>query len=169
MLRAALLVCVGTTFALAPKQAALADRYPITFSMEDEYSNETSLIPEGIWKALTQDSSVREVMSNELPRATEPPRSWFRCHRITLGNRSQTDFIIQGSDRLAGANVTSFWVFIQSPQDYELVLDLPAHDLIVARESHQGYRNIKAAAMTAVRLSMTTFCFRGHTYVVRGK
>jgi hypothetical protein len=74
MARAALLVCVGTTFALAPKQAALADRYPITFSMEDEYSNETSLIPEGIWKALTRDSSVREVMSNELPRATEPPR-----------------------------------------------------------------------------------------------
>jgi hypothetical protein len=118
----------------------LADRYPITFSMEDEYSNETSLIPEGIWKALTQDSSVREVMSNGAAA--------FRCHRITLGNRSQADFIIQGSDRLAGANVTSFWVFIQSPQDYELVLDLPAHDLIMARESHQGYRNIKAAAMT---------------------
>lgn len=165
---AALLLFATQLLSQTPAPQAQAKQQELTFSMEDEPAN-TIAIPPQVWKVLIEDRDVRTVSASEDPPLSEPPRSWFAAFPVSLHGEGTSDLVIQAEDRLQGANVTTFWVFLQTLGGPKLVLTLPAHDLTVEAVRSHGYRKIEAGAATAVRVWTRTFCFNGSEYAPCGK
>jgi hypothetical protein len=136
----------------------------VRLSAEDAPGADAVTIPQNVWSLLKEDHSVQTVLMNENPLLSEPPRSWFAGFSVNLHGEAASDLVVQAEDRLAGANVTTFWVFLQTPNGSKLVLTLPAHDLTIMSTRWHGYRKIQAAAATAVRIWSRTFCFNGSEY-----
>jgi hypothetical protein len=163
----ALLLFIAQLPSKTPQEQA--KQYPLVLSMEDEPGANTSAIPSQIWRVLIADRDVQTVSVHQDPPLSEPPRSWFAAFPVSLHGEGDSDFVVQAEDRLRGANVTTFWVFLQTTDGPKLVLTLPAHDLTVENVRSHGYRKIEAGAATAVKAWTKTFCFNGSEYAPCGK
>ncbi len=150
-----------------PARQAQAKQYPLVLSMEDEPGANTVPIPPDVWRVLLNDRDVQTVSMNQVPPLSKPPRSWFAGFPVSLHDESASDLVVQAEDRLQGANVTTFWVFLQTPD--KLVLTLPAHDLTIMSTRWHGYRKIEAGAATGVSAWSRTFCFNGSEYAPCGE
>jgi hypothetical protein len=165
----ALLLLSVPAFSQTPRHQQQAPQHLLRFSAEDAPSAKAVAIPQNVWRVLKEDQNVQTVLMNDDPPLSEPPRSWFAGFPVKLRGEAASDLVVQGEDRLLGANVTTFWVFLQTPSGPKLVLTLPAHDLTIMPTRWHGYRKIAAAAATAVRAWSTTFCFDGSRYAPCGE
>ena len=139
----------------------------VQFSAEDESVTQPVSIPQDAWSILKKDNNVMEVLASQNLQADQLPKSWFAASEIHLDGPNEHDFVVIGKGMLQGANVTTFWVFAQTPQGLKLVLTLPAHDLSIEPTRTNGYRNIQAVMMTAGRVSTAELRFDGKEYRVR--
>jgi hypothetical protein len=136
----------------------------LQFSAEDDSVKNPVAIPSDAWSILKSDPGVLEVLANRGLSVDQLPASWFTASEIHLDGRNESDLVVVGKGPLQGANVTTFWVFLRQPQGLKLVLNAPAHDLIIKPTRQNGYKTIEIASATAVRLSKTTFQFDGNQY-----
>ena len=125
------------------------------FSAEDEEVNVPVKIPDDVWAILKADEYVLTVMENEDPKLDQVPSSWFSASIIHLQSSNQDDLIVEAEGELRGANVNNFWVFLRRPSGTSLVVNGPAHDLIVRRTRWHGYRIIELDSITCCRLDTT--------------
>lgn len=121
-------------------------------------------IPQDVLAILRNDQMVRNGIEDENLPAEKMPPSWFSASAIHLSNSSKVDLVVVAQGPLAGANVTTFWVFRATSRGYELVLTAPAHDLAVMNTRWKGYRDIELISLTGVQISTVLCRFDGKRY-----
>lgn len=134
------------------------------FSAEVEGVEKPVTLPQDVVAILRAEEMVRNGIEDENLPPEEMPLSWFSASAIHLSNSAKVDLVVVGNPPLAGANVTTFWVFHATPHGYELVLTAPAHDLEVKNTRWKGYRDIELISMTAVQMSRVLCRFDGQRY-----
>jgi hypothetical protein len=134
------------------------------FSAEDAGVSFPVPIPDEALAILRRDDRVENELAYAAIAPEKLPRSWFSASEIALGSPGEKDLIVVAEGPLLGANVDTFWVFVNSGKGYLLVLTIPAHDLIVKRSRTNGYRNLEAMAATAITVTTASFRFDGHQY-----
>lgn len=132
------------------------------FSAEDEAVKKPALIPEDVLAALKKDHDVAEVIENDTEEKFSS--SWFSASAIHLSVHRADDLVVVAEPPLAGANITTFWIFRAIPSGHSLVLKVGAHDLEVKPSRTNGYRDIEASAETAVVFTSALYKFDGKTY-----
>ncbi|MBS1800097.1 MAG: hypothetical protein JSS95_09755 [Acidobacteria bacterium] len=132
--------------------------------MEDETVASPAQIPPDAWKILQQDSSIKNVLDSEGMTAEQLPRNWFQASTVHLNSPSEKDLLVIASGKLLGANVTTFWLFMQTPQGTRLVLNAPAHDLFIRSSRTNGHRDVELVALTAIRIMTSKYRFDGTQY-----
>ena len=134
------------------------------FSAEDETVQRPADIPQDAWKILQKDSDVQNVLDYDNLTVEQLPRSWFLASTVHLDGPQESDLVVIARSELSGANVTTFWLFIQTPKGMKLVLTAPAHDLFIKSSRSHGHRDIKMFALTAIRIISVTFHYDGNKY-----
>jgi hypothetical protein len=153
--------------ALGQNKASVPEQ--MNFSAEDENAQQPVSIPQDAWSVLKRDSSVLEVLASQHLSVDQLPVSWFVASEVHLDGPEKKDLVVIGKGLLQGANVTTFWVFAQSPNGLRLVLTLPAHDLSIEHGRTNGYKNIRMMVATAGRISTATLRFDGKVYRLHDK
>jgi hypothetical protein len=136
------------------------------FTAEDVAVKRPVTVPPEVMAQLARDSYVLDVMENADPPQEQPPASWFSASVVHLAGQGEKDLVVQAEDRLAGANVDVFWVFRLLPGGPQLVLNGPAHDLIVTRTRWKGLREIELDSLTVIKLNTIVLRFDGTRYSV---
>lgn len=121
----------------------------LSFSAEDEAVDRPVGVPEGVLEILRKDERVLRYLKADGKSVRDLTAAPFLASEIHLNGRNETDLIVIGTGRLRGANVTPFWVFRRLANRYELVLNVPAHDLRVESGRWHGFRNISVGVATA--------------------
>ncbi|MFY9939146.1 MAG: hypothetical protein WAK33_19850 [Silvibacterium sp.] len=158
----ALIALSGTMRAQHPDKAD--EREQLHFSAEDETVRRPASVPQDVLTILEGDRDVAESLKEQKLQPDQLPISWFLASKVHLHEPGQSDLIVVAAGALMGANVTKFWVFGRTAHGSELLLAVPAHDLIIRNSRWQGYRSIEAAAMTASTISTVLFRFNGSVY-----
>lgn len=154
------LCIVAVTWNLNPLQHA-----DLHFSAEDDSVKNPVPIPEAIWLILQDDADVQTIEQHQTPPIRNPPRSWFSAARVHLHGSSANDLVVQGVGSIAGANVSTFWVFADTGRGPTLLLKTPAHDLVIRDAESNGYKVIEASAVIAAAHVVTlTYHFDGELY-----
>lgn len=84
---------------------------------------------------------------------------------IHLTSSTERDLVVIAGAPLSGANVTTFWIFRPTNPGYELLLDAPAHDMVVRNSRTNGYRDIELVSATAVTASTVLCRYRDVRYL----
>ena len=134
------------------------------FSAEDETVQHPANIPQDAWNILQKDSYVQNVLHDENLTAEQLPQSWFLASAVHLDGPQESDLVVIARSELMGANVTTFWLFIQTPKGMKLVLTAPAHDLFIKSSRSHGHRDINMVGMTAIRILSVIFRYDGDQY-----
>jgi hypothetical protein len=158
----ALIAPSGTTKAQHPDKTGAREQ--LHFSAEEETVTQPVSIPQDVLRILEGDRDVAESLKEQKLQPEQLPSSWFLASKVHLHGTEQSDLVVISSGPLMGANVVKFWVFGRTPHGFELLLAVPAHDLIIKNSRWQGYRTIEAAAMTASTISTVLFRFNGSVY-----
>jgi hypothetical protein len=132
------------------------------FSAEDTSVRRPVSLPKDALEILRKE--VLQYGKDEDQTPDELATESFLASEIHLDGPNEIALIVMGEGRLRGANVISFWVFRKSPQGYELILDVAAHDLTVKRTRWKGYRIIETAKLTSSIGTIATFRFDGKRY-----
>ena len=136
------------------------------FSAEDETVKRPIVLPDDALRVIKEDPFVAEALKNEAPSATQIPKGWLMASEVHLAGPDEKDIIVVAIGLLSGANVTTFWVLRPSSRGYELLLNAPAHDLIIRGTRFKGYRDIELFSATAVEVSTVSLRFDGKQYEV---
>lgn len=101
----------------------------------------------------------------------EIPAAWFKAFKaseIDLNADRLQDLIVMPADAcLYGANIVPFWVFLQTPKGYRLVLNVSSHGLEVLKTKTNGYSDISATRATAIQVFSSVFRFNGKQYEIK--
>ena len=146
------------------KQDSVAEQS--VFSAEDEGVQRPAVLPPDVLAILRSDPSVRSAMKYHDPPLKNLPLSWFSASVLHLAGAREKDFLVMGEGPLRGANVITFWVFRPASRGYGLILRGPAHDLIVSKRTHEGFREIELKSATANKVHVATLRFDGRRYVL---
>jgi hypothetical protein len=158
-------VLLSLVFAIVGLHATESKQPPrsseqLEFSAEDAGVKKPVAIPEDVLAILKKDKSVQDAVED----GGSPQSSWFSASEIHLSTADRRDLIVVGEPPLSGANTATFWVFCATHNSYQLVLNAPAHDLIVKNTRWKGYREIEMSAETAVEFTSVLFRFDGKRY-----
>jgi len=124
-------------------------------------------IPEDVREQLTKDDLVKGALEDSHLAAENLPASWFSASTIHLSLTHKTpDLIVEGNPPLSGGNTATFWVFRASDNSHALVMNTPAHNLIVKNSVSHGYRDIELISMSASIVSTVICRFDGTKYKV---
>jgi hypothetical protein len=134
------------------------------FSAENDKVARPAVITADAWKILQRDSLVKDILEDENLTVDQIPQSWFQASVVHLASSAEKDLLVIANPPLAGGNVTTFWVFCQTPQGMKLVLTAPAHDLFIHSSRTNGHRDIELVAMTAIRIMTGKYRFDGTQY-----
>ncbi len=147
-------------------QTPQSNREQTHFCAEDTGVKHPVPIPNDVLAILRRDDRVKNELEYAGIAPENLPRSWFSASEIALGTSREKDLIIAAEGPLVGANVNTFWVFIDHGKSYELTLTLPAHDLTVNNTRTNGYRDLEAMGATAVKVTTTSYRFDGRQYTL---
>jgi len=134
------------------------------FSAEDPSVLHPVSIPDDVMAMLREDEMVRTNLEDEESPPEKLPSSWFSASAVHLSGGKSADLVVVANQPLAGANVTTFWVFRSTSSGHELVLTAPAHDLIIKSSRSKEYRDIELMSATAVNVTSIVLRFDGNRY-----
>jgi hypothetical protein len=153
-----------------PASSAIAGQAPscpeqLDFGAEESVRCPAKL-PAQIRALFVKDPDVQDALSAmNLPRNRVPP-SWYRASEVKLGGLDERSFVVIGEGPLAGANITTFWIFRISRAGAGVLLKAPSLGLTILATRSEGYRDIELQAATAVRLSKVLLKFKNGRYTV---
>jgi hypothetical protein len=139
------------------------------FSAEDESVKHPATVPPELNRILAHDPAVMGVLEYEHLASDAVPGSWLLASEIHLSNSAERDLVVIAAGPLSGANVTTFWIFRSTNHGYELLLDAPAHDMVVKNSRTNGYRDVELVSATAVTVSTVLCKFKAGTYLPASK
>jgi hypothetical protein len=150
----AFLVAACVSCASAQTHTKQTEREQTHFSAEDEDVHHPVAIPDKVWEILKRDK-FREVYLDGGSSPAEPQRSWFSAALVHLQDASKTDYVVEAKGPLRGANVDTFWVFLDTPNGMKLVLTAAVHDLSILSRRWNGVRTIELDGATCCQITMT--------------
>jgi hypothetical protein len=116
------------------------------FTAEDKRVQHPIKLPESVLAIIDEDETMLSA-----------------CE-VHLAGPSERDIVVMAAGSLRGANVVEFWVLRPTDRGFEMLLDAPAHDLIVKNSRSNGYRDIELLSATAVTVSTVIVRFDGKKY-----
>jgi hypothetical protein len=134
------------------------------FSAENEGVKSPVRIPDSAWAILKADERVKNVLADENLSADQLPRSWFSAAVVHLHSADEKDIFVAAEGELMGANISPFWLFLDTPQGMKLVLQTSAHDEIIRPERWHGYRVVELVGMTCCEISRTWLRYQNGQY-----
>jgi len=136
----------------------------MVFGSEDSEVMNPVPTPPDVIRILSQDPEVsRELRSHHVPPG-EIPSSWLMTSKAQLFSPQEVDYIVIARSFLAGANLTTFWIFRSTQHGLDLVLNVPAQTLRIKHTKTHGGRVIEVAALIGGRAVLLTFTFNGTNY-----
>lgn len=126
-----------------------------SFSAEDEGVRSPVRIPDDAWAVLKKKTSTEIYLNGDDEKPAEPQRSWFSAAVVHLQDSKRNDLVIVGEEPLAGGNIVTFWVFLDTPSGMKLAATAGAHDLVVQRSRYKGVRTIKLYSMNCCEITTT--------------
>ena len=136
------------------------------FSAEDSRVSRPINLPEGVLAMISKEEVVRDTLEDE--GKSQLPRDWLSAAEVHLAGPNEKDFVVMAVGLLRGANITTFWVFRPtSGGGYEMLLDAPAHDLIIKESRSKGYRDIELLSATAVSVTTVNVRFDAKKYQIQ--
>lgn len=134
-----------------------------TFSAEDTRVTRPVPIPRAVLHLLGRDPDVRDALASEGSRLSEPPREWLVASEVHTCESERT-LIVVARGILAGANVTTYWLFRQRSDRFERILKVYGHTLSLGKGRSMGCRDVITWTATAVDSSEALFRFDGRQY-----
>ena len=145
----------------APQTLSTEQRH---FAVEGEPVKSPVPLPATILSILARDQDVHNVLSSQSLSADQLPESWFLATEAHLGSPEERNIVVIGQSYLAGANVTTFWIFGQNRDQYEMIFKSAAHDLEILEAQARGYRNLRTMAASSDHVFTKVFEFDGKKY-----
>jgi len=134
-----------------------------SFSAEEEIKVPVN-VPADVLRLLRRDERNQTCLK-ESESANDIQASWFTASEISLNDNDPTDLIVKPNNPcLLGANIDPFWIFRNTPQGYEQVLNVSTLGLEVLDTKTKGYRDIRIMAATANEVLITIYNFNGREY-----
>jgi hypothetical protein len=156
--------CMVTWLQVIPlRGAAQPLSEQLHFSAEEENVKRPIALPEEALALIAKDPYVMELLKDQRPEEAQLS-TWLSASEVHLDGPKEKDIIVVAKGPLSGANVTTFWILRPSSRGFEVMLTVPAHDLVIQNMRSKGYRDIEALAATAVRVSTIYFRFDGNQY-----
>lgn len=122
-----------------------------------------SPIPAAIWKWIIDNEENIDLRAHVLENNNAD--SWVYGSEIDLNNDTHADYVIMAHQPpLAGANITTFWVFLNEDGEFRCVLRTSALELDISRKIVNGLRKISSFSASATASFETDFVFDGTTY-----
>lgn len=157
-------VSVGFGQSVGKRPSIMKDQWH--FSAENDGPSPKVEIPAAVLRSISHEDWVREVMSNGNPPLKEVPRSWLVGTKVRLKGPGEDDLVVQATDwRLAGANITTFWVFRMKGDQAELLLEISTHDLLIGPHRKGGYLTVEADSATASTYSTVWLRMENGKYI----
>ena len=141
--------------------------YGQSFGLERKFLNQITL-PDSIYKNLLRDKDISDTIEESKDSYTTTKalkKQFFQTTRVNLNNDKLPDLIIKAQSRLAGANITRYWIFERAGKGYVLVFKLEAFGISLLKNRSRGYRNIKGYSISSTQIFTTYFRFDGKKYV----
>jgi hypothetical protein len=161
ILRVVLALSIPCAVRSSPEKEGVPDEQR-HFSAEDGGVRHTMPLPRDVLKILSQTETVKALWKGtEIPRGGIP-RSWFSGSVVHLAGVDERDLIVQGADAMAGANVTTFWIFRHGTKGYSLVLEVAALDLTAENHRTNGLLDVTARSATGSEVFASYFQFSGN-------
>jgi hypothetical protein len=126
----AVFLVAGVAFNPASPLGSTQTGEQLHFSAEDETVERPIVLPPGVLAFLRKDPDVVTVL-DAVKKGGEIPQAWVMAPEVHLNAPAEKDIVVTAAGPLAGANVTTFWVFRPVRQDFQLLLKGSAHDLEV--------------------------------------
>jgi len=135
------------------------------FSAEDERVQRPVSLPSVVVEMLARDPDVKGLLENEHLSIDKAAPVWFMASAVRLAGVGERDLVVIGKGPVLGANITTFWLFRPTASGFELLMNAPAHTLIVKNARTKGYKDVELLAGTAVTVSTVLCKFNGKIYV----
>ncbi len=152
---------------LAHNDAAQApsSKMQLRYSAEDISVNRPVSIPKSVLDTLVRDPLVRSELETEHIPSERIPTFWFSASQIQLGSGSTPDLLVVSEGPLRGANVATFWIFLNTSNGYDLALQTMAHDFVIKTSRSKGYRVLESLSATADKVTTVIYRYNGQRYV----
>ena len=129
------------------------------FEDPEPFKNPVQL-PTGAVELLQRDMHAASYCPNE----TTVPAQSLRASQIDLGS-GRLAFIVRSlHDCFNGPDHDRFWIVLQTPHAYELVLQGGTVEVTVRREHTHGFPDIETSAASAEGIYTEIYKFNGSTY-----
>jgi hypothetical protein len=137
----------------------------IRFGLEESALHPVPL-PQAVLKILMNDGQVRTSRCvSEDEQAQAISASWFEASQIHLDGPDEVDLLVKSKNGcLFGANIGPFWIFRNTPQGYQLVLNVSALVVTILRSRTNGLSDVSAGAVAGGEAVSVRFKFDGHKY-----
>jgi len=147
-------------------QAAAPRQHEQTvFGTDDSPVERPVSVPSNAIKILAKDPDVsHELSSHHLPPG-KIPSDWSVASEVHLSTSKAPDDVVIARSFLAGANVTTFWIFMSTAHGLDLVLKVRAQTLTITPPRVDGRLSIEAAALIGGRVAKRLYKFDGSRYV----
>jgi hypothetical protein len=115
----------------------------VSFSAEDGQVKRPVPLPVTVKAMLSNDEIVKQTLEYEHITSDKLPAEWFLASEVRLAGASERDLVVIATGHLAGANVTTFWIFRPNGDRFIPILNAaPAHDLKILGTRSNGYRDL---------------------------
>jgi len=150
----------------AQRQIRTAIREQTGFGAEQRVRHPVAL-PSDVLDVLRKNADVQKACLKRVGSADRIPSSWFTASEINLNNDNLQDLVVMSTSEnpcLGGANIVPYWVFRNTRDGHQLVLDISTFNLDILRTKKNGYRDIRTEELTAVKILRTVYKFKGRRY-----
>lgn len=135
---------------------------PSRFGLAIDFTRKDA-VPAEIWKGIVE-SEENVDLKTQLLEANNAV-SWVWGSQIDLNNDDQPDYVVMArTPPLAGANITTFWVFLSTAKQFRLVLKTSALQVDISDRRKNELKTISGTACTAVKCSQVDFQYDGKYY-----
>ncbi len=122
-----------------------------------------SPIPESIWKSI-QVGEKNADLKKELLK-DDKAASWVLASQINLNNDEMPDYVVMAHRApLAGANITTFWIFLNSTHGFRKVLETSALEINILDKPKKGLRSISGSRRVGAEGVTVIFNYDGVEY-----
>jgi hypothetical protein len=120
----------------------------ISFSAEEQVKRPVP-IPATVMAMLSNDQVVKQVLQSDHLTAEKLPTEWFLASEVHLAGANERDLVVIAKGHLAGANITTFWIFHSTFDRFIPILNAaPAHNLRILDTSSNGHKDIELTSAT---------------------
>lgn len=132
------------------------------FGLERVFARKTP-VPNEIWRLIV-DNEENDNLKLQISEQNDPDY-WVSGSEIDINGDNKEDFVVMAHQPpLAGANVTTFWVFLNENGKFRCVLKTSELELDFSKNRNRGFRSITGISFTAKKGIEVRFVYDGNSF-----